>query len=397
LTILATHRIRFREAFSSLTRNNDAPVLGARALNRALLARQMLLLRAPLAVEEALERLVGMQAQIPNAPYVGLWTRLAPFDPRDLARLLEGRRVVRMPLMRTTIHLVTARDCARLRPLMRTVLERGFATRSPFGRNLDGLDLEPVLAAGRALMEERPRTTAELGTLLGARWPDRDAMSLAMAVRYLVAIVQVPPRGVWGATGRPKWTTADSWTGKPIPDGASLDELVLRYLGAFGPASVRDIQAWSWLTRLRDVVERLRPRLLAFRDENGRELFDLPDAPRPDPDTPAPPRLLPEFDNALLSHADRTRIIPNGYRERLFTRDPRGSFLVDGFARGTWKILREGGRAYLQIEPFVRLSKADSTALAEEARRLLAFVTGDDAGGARAGEVRFGTSNGISS
>ncbi len=355
-------------------------MLSLRTLNRALLERQMLLRRWKLPAAEAIEHLVGMQAQVPNSPYVGLWTRLEGFRPDELARLITERRVVRTPLMRATIHLVTARDCLALRPLVQPVLVRSFS--GTFGQNLAGVDIETLVAAGRALVEEQPRTRAELGPLLKERWPDRDATSLAHAISYLIPLVQVPPRGIWGASGQATWTTAEAWLGRPLEPDPSLDEMVMRYLAAFGPATVRDIQTWSGLTRLREVTERLRPRLRTFRDEHGKELLDLPDAPRPDLDTPAPPRFLPEYDNVLLSHADRTRIIAYDHRERVFT---KGAALVDGFVRGTWKITRRRGTATLLIEPFELLPEKDRDALAEEGWRLVRFV-GE---GAEAFEVRF--------
>jgi hypothetical protein len=246
-----------------------------------------------------------------------------------------------------------------------------------------------LVAAGRALLEERPRTGKELGMLLQERWPDRDPVSLARAIRHLVPLVQVPPRGIWGKSGQAAHTTAEGWIGRPLDPDPSLDELVVRYLGAFGPATVKDVQTWSGLTRLREVTERLRPRLVTFRDERGKELFDLPDAPRPDPDTPAPSRFLPRFDNLILSHADRTRIVDDDYRKVIASKNGMvpATVLIGGFVRGTWKTGRTRGKATLVIEPFEPLAKKDREALAEEGERLIRFVAEPE--GAEAFEVRF--------
>jgi DNA glycosylase AlkZ-like len=288
--------------------------------------------------------------------------------------LINGRQAVRTSLMRTSLHLVTASDCLTLRPIMQTVLERGFYTGSPFARHVKGVDIAAVLVAGRTLLEERPRTTAELGKLLQEQWPDRDPVALAHAVRYLLPLVQLPPRGIWGAGGQATWTTVEAWLGRSPAVDPSPDSVILRYLAAFGPATVKDIQAWCWLTRLREVVERQRPQLRTFRDEHGNELFDLPDAPRPDPQTPAPPRFLPEYDNLLLSHVNRTRVIADEHRERVFT---KGAVLVDGFVCGIWNVTRQRRAATLQIQPFQTLSEPDCVAVAEEGSRLLALIASD--------------------
>lgn len=347
-------------------------VLSKRALNRALLARQMLLRREPVPAETAIERLVGMQAQAPNAPYVGLWTRLERFVPADLSAMLVDRRAVRIALMRSTIHLVTARDCLTLRPLTQTVLEREFRG-SRFAKALAGMDLDAFVAAGRALFEERPRTAADVATLLRERWPEADAESVSILLRCMLPLVQVPPRGVWGEGGLPLCDTAGHWLGRPLAD-PSPDETMLRYLAAFGPATVADVQAWSRLTRLREVAERLRPQLRTFRDESGAELLDVPDGLLPDPDTPAPVRYLPEYDNALLSHADRSRIIAKEHGPRVFT---RGALLVDGFVRGAWSIARAKGAATLKVETFAGISKAERREAEEEGMRLMEFAAAE--------------------
>jgi hypothetical protein len=343
--------------------------------------------------EEAIEHLVGMQAQNPLDPYVGLWSRLPDFDPGELARLISERNAVRaVAMMRTTIHLLSARDWLALRPVLQVVQERGFATGSPFGRNLAGLDVAEVVAVGRSLLDERPRTAAELAKLLKRRWPDRDASSLSYAVRYLVPLVQIPPRGIWGRGGPPVLATAEAWLGRTVGSDTAPDQMILRYLAAFGPASVMDIQAWCWLTRLGPVVERYRPQLRTFRDDQGRELFDVPDGPLPDPQTPAPPRFLPQYDNLLLSHKDRSRVfadttgwpVPADQIVQVFA---GGSVLVDGFVQAGWRIDRDRqrGRATLVIRPLRPLSAADSTAVAEEGARLLAFSAAD----AVSHDVRF--------
>jgi hypothetical protein len=367
-----------------------AEVLERRALNRALLERQMLLGRHNLSALDAVERLAGMQAQEPDAPYLGLWTRLEDFEPDELARLISDRRVVRVPLMRSTIHLVSDRDCLKLRPVIQPVLARAFSG-SPFRRKLEGLDLDELLAAGLAYLEDRPRTRAELSALLAERWPDRDPLSLAYAITFLAPLVQVPPRGIWGESGQATWTTTESWLGRPLDPTSSPDEIFLRYLAAFGPATVADARAWSGLGGLREVFERLRPQLITFRDERGRELFDVPGAPLPDPETPAPPRFLPAFDNALLSHNDRTRIIPEEHRKMLSRDRFMRGVLLDGFACASWKTEQRGGKLTLVIEPFEPLTEENRDVLAREGERLLGFLAGPR--GVGEFEIRFDGGN----
>ncbi|MFC1416182.1 winged helix DNA-binding domain-containing protein [Streptacidiphilus cavernicola] len=351
-----------------------APVLTRRDLNRALLARQLLLERADLTALDAIEHLVGMQSQAPAPPYLGLWTRLNGFELEHLSALMRDRGAVRIVLMRSTIHLVSARDCLLIRPVLAESLARSL--KSTFGRQLDGLDLDAVVAAGRGHLDAQPLTLGGLGKLLAEQWPDRDPFAMANAVRNLAALVQPPPRGVWGESGQAVHATAEAWLGQPLSAETEADALVLRYLAAFGPAGVKDAQMWSGMTRLAASFNRLRPGLAVFRDENGVELFDLPDAPRPDRETPGPVRFLPEFDNILLSHADRSRILTDEQRRLVFTRNGliKSVILVDGFVRGLWSIEQSKDAAVLAVEPFAPLTRAERKALTEEGTRLLAFA-----------------------
>ena len=325
---------------------------------------------------EVIEHLVGMQAQEPRDPYVGLWSRIDGFRPEELEELIAGRKAVRTGLMRGTIHLCTARDALALRPALASVPERIFRSGSPFGRRLDDVNVQEIVEAGRALLEEEPRTRAQLRALLGERWPDLDAEAMAHAVSYLLPLVQIPPRGLWSRSGQATWTTLEAWLGRPLGRAAPPDGAVLRYLAAFGPASTKDVAAWSGLTGVREITERLRRDLRTFRDENGVELFDLPDAPLADPDTPAPVRFLAQYDNVFLSHADRSRIGDPADRSRLGFGDDRffRLVLVSGFIRAVWRF--EDGTVL--VKPARRLSKKDAAAVEAEGDRLLSFLGGRD-------------------
>lgn len=304
-------------------------------LNRALLARQGLLERGtgdPLAW---IERLVGLQAQVPRDPYVALAARLEPFDPRALSDALAERLTVRAPTLRGTIHLHTAEDCLLISSLTGEVMHgvyRGLAKPDRIG-----LDTRLLAAAARAMLTEAPRTRAELAHELAPKFPALSEELAGLGATYLLPLVQIPPRGLWGGRGRATWALTEEWLGTSLDRSATKDELVLRYLAAFGPATPADARTWSRLTGLTEVFERLRPRLVTFRDPQGRELFDVPGGTFADPATPAPVRLLPEYDNALLSHADRSRIVAGG-----IAAPPQGSLgwggvLVDGYLRGWWR------------------------------------------------------------
>jgi hypothetical protein len=354
-------------------------VLDARALNRALLARQGLLARSGASAADMIEQLVGMQAQVPENPYVALWSRLRDFRAEELSELIAERRAVRAQLLRSTIHLVSARDCLALHPLTLPILARVF--KSPWAAKLAGADAGEVAAAGVELLAEQPRTRAELSVLLAPRWPEADAQALAYAVTFNSALVQVPPRGLWGQSGQATWAPAETFLDAPLDADTSTGAVVLRYLAAFGPATSADVRTWSNLTGLRPVLERLRPRLRTFRDEQGRELLDVEDGPLPDPGTPAPPRFLPEYDNVALSHADRSRLF-NGQGPGLPFPTGKwvGSLLVDGFYRANWKLTEEDGVATLTIDRFTSQPDDPAGTLDEihaEGTGLIAFVAPD--------------------
>jgi hypothetical protein len=346
------------------------------ALNRALLERQLLLRRQKLSAQAAIEHLVGLQAQAPDAPYVALWSRLEEFEPTELAEALLEKRAVRMPVMRGTVHLVTARDSIALRALTQPALARGFAS-SVWGRRLEGVDLEELSSAGRAALRD-PLTRSELGRGLVERWPAYEPLALAYAVTSLVPAVQVPPRGIWGQRGRAAWIAHDIWLDRETVAAAEPEAVVLRYLRAFGPASARDFATWSGLTGARELLDRLRPRLRTFRDENGRQPFDVVDGPLPDPGTPAPPRFLAEFDNILLSHADRTRVIEGARKPPIPPGNGgvQGTVLIDGFMRASWK-LTPG--VELRVAPYLPLARRTAAEVAEEGERLLAFLSPGEA------------------
>lgn len=353
-----------------------APTLSARALGRALAARQLLAERAQMSALEAVEHLVGLQSQATRPPYFGLWTRLAGFRAEELSALLRDRKAVRVNVMRGTVHLVSAADCLQLRAITKGLYER--LVRSNYGRQLGGVDPQEVADAAYALLREGPRTAQELAAALGERWPGHDTSALAMTARSLCDVVQIPPRGLWGASGQPTYSTVESWLGRPVPAEPDVASVVLRYLGAFGPASVMDAQTWSGLTRLAEVFERLRPQLRTFRSESGRELFDLPEAPRPDPALPLPVRFLAEYDNVLLSHADRSRIISDGTRAAIATPNGQvpGTVLVDGSVRGVWRVRQPRARtAELAVTPLgAPFGGDEERALAAEGERLLRFA-----------------------
>ncbi|TXS52412.1 winged helix DNA-binding domain-containing protein [Streptomyces sp. t39] len=350
-------------------------VLSSRALNRAALARQLLLGRARLTALDAVRHLCGLQAQEPQEPFTGLWSRLHGFAPADLSGLVTGRQAVRVHLMRRTMHLVASDDALAWRARHDAMLrQRVLGT---YRRELAGVDPGELAAAGRAVMADgEPRTMGELARAVVGRWPQAGPRPLGeLLVAALLPTVQVPPRGLWRTAGGARYLLLASWLGREVdpaaPDGTDPvgEALVLRYLAAYGPATTADLRAWSGLAGLPGAVAALRPRLVAFRDEAGRELLDLPDAPRPDPDTPAPVRFLPAFDNAVLGYQDRSRIIDDEHR--LLSVAGERVVLVDGRVAATWTV--DGGT--VTVSPLGRVSRSDRSAVEEEGSALASFLS----------------------
>jgi hypothetical protein len=360
--------------------------LTRRELNRATLARQMLLAREKITALRAIERLVGVQAQLARPPFIGLWTRLKTFEREDLIRLVQSRKVVRATLMRGTLHLMSAQDYAKLRAPLQPALSAGM--QSILRDRGQDLDIDRLVAEGRQYFDEKPRTFDELRDHLRKRFPKGDERAMGYAIRMHLPLIQVPTDAEWGYPGAADFAVAESWLGEPIGGDASPHALILRYLAAFGPATVSDAQTWSGLHSLKLPFEELRPKLKTFRDERGRELFDLPKAPHPAEDTPAPVRFLPEYDNLILSHDDRTRFVAKEHRSAVFLPALRviSTFLVDGFVAGTWKIERKKDKATLMLMPFAALPRKVRDELSDEGDRLVRFVERD----AQKFELHFG-------
>lgn len=360
-------------------RRSDAP-LSLRDLNRATLARQLLLERSDLSPLHAIERLGGMQAQLPRPPFVGLWTRVQGFARTQLLDLLERRQVVRATMMRGTLHVVSARDYIALRQTLQPMLTDGM--KAMLRGRAAALDLDALAAVARELLDERPRPFDDLRGALATRLAATDERALGYAVRMTLPLVQLPSGDAeWGWESKAPFGVAASWLGTPIHGQAIEEELVRRYLTAFGPATPADAATWSGL-RLRDAFEALRPELRVFRDERGRELFDLPGAPRPPGDADAPVRFLPDFDNLVLAHDDRARIVPAAHRSRVTTKNLQvaATFLVDGFVAGSWTIARRRGVAVLAMRAFEKVARRDRNALRDEGIELARFVAPDAKG-----------------
>lgn len=352
-------------------------VITERELGRATLARQLLLERQELPVVTAVERVAGLQAQEPKPPFIGLWSRLVGFRREDLLGALRERAAVRGTAMRGTLHLVGAGDLGPFRSAVAAVLE---PVVSRLGDRAEGLDIPKVRDEARRLLAGRALTFNELRPLLVEAFPEVNDRALGYTARMYLPLVMAPTDDRWGFPRDSAFTLAEEWLGGALATGTA-DALAVRYLAAFGPASAADFGAWSGLARPGEVFERLRPELRAFRTGAGKEIFDLPDAPRPGGEVPAPVRFLPEFDNLVLAHADRGRLIDDDHRSLVTTKNLRvkATFLVDGRVAGTWTAARKRKVATLTLSPFGKLPRRAVKELTAEGERLLRFVEEDAA------------------
>ena len=341
-------------------------------LNRMYLDRQLLINRADMTISQATERVVGWQSQIPNPPYIGLWTRLESFQRDDLTTAMQNRQIVRCAMFRSTLHLITQADHHRFQRVIEPALVKGL--RSFHGRNIEGLNIPPLVDAVKPFLSESSRSMGEIGKFLLTIEPSREPEALNYVIRTYLPLVQVPPAGTWGAGSKATYTTAENWIGRG--ESADIGALFLRYLAGYGPASVMDFQTWTGMTKLAPEIEPIKSKLRLFVDENGVELYDLPDMPLPDIDAPLPVKFIPEYDNLLIGHADRTRILPEEHRKKVFLSAGRvlSTILVDGFVAGVWKIETTKSHAILRINPFVVLSDSQREALITEGERLIRFV-----------------------
>lgn len=355
----------------------DVPdrVLTLRALNRATLARQMLLRREKATPVAAIERLAGLQAQLARPPFVGLWSRIAAFERSALARAVHDRRLVRATWLRATIHLVSAGDYRRLRVAVQRSLDRAIG--SVVRDRLGGLDAAAVRAEAARFFGAAPATFDALRKHLGAWRPRVDVWAMSYAVRCSLPLVQVPSKeAAWAYPAASDFALAEPWVGGACATQCDLESIVLSHLAAFGPVTIADTQTWSGISGLKETFEALRPRLRTFRDETGRTLYDVPKAPLPDEDTPAPARFLPEFDGVVLGLADRRRFMADEHKKHMETKNlyVPAVFLVDGRVAGKWAAKRKKDVATIEAKAFGKLAKKAKDELVEEGEALLGFL-----------------------
>ncbi len=345
--------------------------LTLRQLNRTLLARQMLLERREAHPVAATEHLIALQSQIPNPPYIGLWTRLRLFERGQLTELLASREIVRAPWVRSTLHLVSAADHQRFQSVIQPALVRGL--RSFFGARGADLNIERLLSIAKPFLESNQPSIGALRKHLQEHEPELNKEAMAYAVRSHLPLVQIPPSGSWGAGTRATYTTADSWLGPANP--SDLPSLFRRYLAAYGPADIMDFQTWTGMTHLKSQLAPTLADLVVYQSESGRDMYDLPELTIAAPDSIAPLRFIPEYDNILIAHRDRSRILPDEHRKKVFLSAGRviGTVLIDGFVGATWNVKKDKRSLTLNVKLFEAQPKDCLRAIEEEGNRLLQF------------------------
>lgn len=350
----------------------DMPkVLTNRELNRATLARQMLLARGDRGIVETVEWLLGQQAQQTHDPYIGLWSRLSGFRHEALTSLIVDRTLSRATTMRGTLHLHTTDDLMGIRALVQPFLRSAWL--SGFRKRFAGNDEVAVLALARKLIDEKPVTAGELGKALKAVFPTADPLSMTTLLQSSDTLIQIPPTRIWGSGHAPLLTRIQNWLPAPYERPLARETLVRRYLAAYGPAQVADIQSWSRLTKLSEVFEGLGDELVRFENDEGKLLYDLAEAPRPDADTPAPVRFMPLYDNAFLGFEDRRRFMLPGRRADFLT-DAKPPVVIDGLIAGGWAIEAKKKQARLVVTPFRKLLKREIAEVEREGHAFLKFM-----------------------
>lgn len=347
-------------------------ILTNRQLNRATLARQMLLERSDISIADAVRFLGGLQAQQSNDPYIGLWSRLNGFTHEALTALIVDKTLARATTMRGTLHLHTADDLVGFRALVQTYLMSMW--RSGFRKRFNGQDEAAVHREGLKVLKKGPTTIGAVGKALGAKFPDADPLALSMMMQMRETLIQVPPTRIWGNGAAPLLERAETWIGKRKPTLSRID-LVHRYLAVFGPASINDMQIWCRLTKLSAEFKTLEKELVVFESEDGRVLYDLPDAPRPPADIPAPVRFLPLYDNAYLGYDNRRRMLSESDMKRInIFENFKPGVLVDGVISAGYVVSRKKDTARLEIEPYHKLTKTQVREVEKEGEAFLRFM-----------------------
>jgi hypothetical protein len=350
-------------------------ILSTRQLNRATLARQMLLERHDASIAETIRFLGGLQAQQSNDPYIGLWSRLNGFTHEALTALIVDRTLARATTMRGTLHLHTAADLVGFRTLVQGFLETSWKTN--FLKRFGSEDQTKVRRAGVRILDKGPITSGDLGKQLKVKFPTAEPLALAVLVQMSETLIQVPPTRLWGNGSAPKLARIETWLPGQKSSLSRLD-LVRRYLAAYGPASINDMQIWCRLTRLSAEFKVLEKELVSFEDSHGRVLYDLPEAPRPAADTPAPVRFLPLYDNAYLGYDDRRRMLMDEDLERLnLFSDFKPAVLIDGVIAAGWAVSRKKDAARLRIEPYRKFGTKQVREIELEGAAFLRFMAED--------------------